>query len=91
LPADDRVFRYACVSGVGNAKMDSASNLFAAEEADMQELTPASAWCNGEVRDRIPQRSRNTTAVRLIDLHRVHAKQAMAPGDFVPRPERRSP
>jgi len=64
LPADDRVFRYACVSAVDNAKMDSASNPFAAEEADMQEVRPASAWCNGEVRDLTPRRSRNTTAAR---------------------------
>jgi len=59
--------------------MDSTSNLFAAEEADMQEVTPAVAWCNDEVRDLVPRRSRNTTAVRAIDLRRAHAKQPMAP------------
>ena len=75
----DRVFRYACVSSVDNAKMDSTSNLFAAAEVDMQEVTPASAWCNDEVRYLTPRRSRNTTAVRPIDLHRAQAKQSMAP------------
>jgi hypothetical protein len=60
-------------------RQDGLDNLFAAEEADMQEVTPASAWCNGEVRDLTPRRSRNTTAVRPIDLHRAQAKQGMAP------------
>jgi hypothetical protein len=59
--------------------MDSTSNLFAAEEADMHEVTPASARCNGGVRDLIQRRSRNSTAGRPIDLRRVRAKQPVAP------------
>jgi hypothetical protein len=47
-PPPDRAVHYACGFGVDNATMSSTINP-SLREADMQEVIPAGAWCNGEV------------------------------------------